>query len=193
MSEVLDSFSQAVSKAKFIVGQNVSFDVNVWGCEFHRAGKEIDWTSMPVLDTCTENSSTCEIPGGRGGKFATNLTELYSHLFNETFAEAHNATADVEATTRCFLELLRLGHYSVGELQQDEAYILEYQNTNTDTIQTLGLKHLNLKEESQKYKKETTTSYVSSASEDLSDEPFAHLHNHSQFPYFNQQLKLMNW
>ena len=122
------------------------------------------------------------------------MTELYSHLFNETFAEAHNATADVEATTRCFLELLRLGHYSVGELQQAEGYISEFQNSNTDTIQTLGLKHLNLKEESQKYKKETTASYVSFASDvDLSEEPFAHLHNHSQFPFFNQPLKLMNW
>ena len=159
LSEVLDSFIQAVSKAKFIVGQNVGFDVNVWGCEFHRAGKDIDWTSMPVLDTCTEKTALlCEIPGGRGGKFKLpNLTELYSHLFNETFAEAHNATADVEATTRCFLELLRLGHYSVGELQQAEGYITEFQNTNTDTIQTLGLKHVNLKKESQKYKKETTT------------------------------------
>ena len=193
LSEVLDSFSQAVSKAKYIVGQNVSFDVNVWGCEFHRAGKDIDWTSMPVLDTCTEKTALlCEIPGGRGGKFKLpNLTELYSHLFNETFTEAHNATADVEATTRCFLELLRLGHYSVGELQQAEAYILEYQNTNTETIQTLGLKHLNLKEESQKYKKETTTSYVSSASEvDLSDEPFAHLHNHSQFSVLQSTTKI---
>ena len=155
MSEVLESFSKAVSNAKFIVGQNVSFDVNVWGCEFHRAGKDIDWTSMPVLDTCTEKTALlCEIPGGRGGKFKLpNLTELYSHLFNETFAEAHNATADVEATARCFLELLRLGHYSDVELQQVEGYITEFQNTNSDTIQTLGLKHLNLKKQSQKYKK----------------------------------------
>ena len=193
LSEVLDSFSQAVSKAKFIVGQNIGFDVNVWGCEFHRAGKDIDWTSMPVLDTCTEKTALlCEIPGGRGGKFKLpNLTELYLHLFNETFAEAHNATADVEATTRCFLELLRLGYYSVGELQQAEGYITEFQNTNTDTIQTLGLKHLNLKEQSQKYKKETTSSYVSSASDvDLSDEPFAHLHNHSQYSVLQSTTKI---
>ena len=165
LSEVLDSFSQAVSQAKFIVGQNVGFDVNVWGCEFYRSGKDIDWTSMPILDTCTERTVLlCEIPGGRGGKFKLpNLTELYSHLFNDTFAEAHNATADVEATTRCFLELLRQGHYSTDELQQAEGYIKEFQNTNTDIIATLGLKHLNLKEESLKYKKETTTEYVSSS------------------------------
>ena len=192
LSEVLDSFSKAVSKAKFIVGQNVGFDVNVWGCEFHRAGKDIDWTSMPVLDTCTEKTALlCEIPGGRGGKFKLpNLTELYSHLFNETFAEAHNATADVEATTRCFLELLRTGHYSVVELQQVDGYITEFQNKNTDITKSIGLKHLNLKQESQKYKKETTI-YSSSASDvDLSDEPFAHLHNHSQYSVLQSTTKI---
>ena len=34
-SEVIESFSKAISKSKFIVGHNVGFDVNVWGCEFH--------------------------------------------------------------------------------------------------------------------------------------------------------------
>jgi len=192
-SEVIESFSKAISKSKFIVGHNVGFDVNVWGCEFHRAAKDIDWTSMPVLDTCTEKTALiCEIAGGRGGKFKLpNLTELYSHLFNETFEEAHNATADVEATSRCFLELLRLGHYSVGELQQAEGYITEFKNSNADTIQNLGLKHLNLKEESQKYKSETTDSYSSSANNvDLSEEPFAHLHNHSQYSVLQSTTKI---
>ena len=29
-------------------------------------------------------------------------------VFEEDFGEAHNASADVEATARCFLELIRL-------------------------------------------------------------------------------------
>ena len=104
--------------------------------------------------------------------------------------EAH-ATADVEATTRCFFELLRLGHYSIAELQQAEGYVTEFQNTNTNNIQSLGLEHLNLKEESQKYKKETTTTYLSSASDvDLSNEPFVHLHNHSQYSVLQSTTKI---
>ena len=43
---------------------------------------------------------------GRGGKWLPTLTELHQYLFDQSFAEAHNATADVEATSRCFLELL---------------------------------------------------------------------------------------
>ena len=51
----------------------------------------------------------CQLPGGRGGKYKwPNLSELYKKLFNDSFSEAHNASADVEATTRCFFELIRI-------------------------------------------------------------------------------------
>jgi DNA polymerase-3 subunit alpha len=86
------------------VGQNLGFDINIWVVSF------IEWvsqmSSMPILDTCTEvTASLLKLPGGRGGKLPT-LTELHVS-FNKPFGEAHNATADVEATTRCFLELIR--------------------------------------------------------------------------------------
>ena len=102
LSEVLEKFNSTLSKAKFIVGQNLGFDINIMGCEFHRMGVESPMSSMPVLDTCTEvTASLLKLPGGRGGKFKLpTLTELHQYLFQIPFAEAHNATADVEATTR---------------------------------------------------------------------------------------------
>ena len=54
LSEVLEKFNIALSKAKFVVGQNIGFDVNIMGCEFHRMGMESPMAQMPVLDTCTE-------------------------------------------------------------------------------------------------------------------------------------------
>ena len=77
------------------------------GAEFLRLGMENPLPSMPLLDTCSETTAQmCQIPGGRGGKFKLpTLTELHQFLFQQPFAQAHNATADVEATTRCFLEL----------------------------------------------------------------------------------------
>lgn len=104
LSEVLEKFNIALSKTKYIVGQNVGFDVNIMGCEFHRMNIPTDLTQLPVLDTCTETTAELlKLPGGRGGKFKLpTLTELHEYLFETPFAEAHNATADVEATTRCF-------------------------------------------------------------------------------------------
>ncbi len=109
LDEVLAKFVEVLGKAKFVVGQNVGFDNNVMGCELFRRGVENNLMELPVLDTCTERTAQlCQIPGGRGGKFKLpTLTELHQHLFGVAFSEAHNATADVEATTRCFLELVR--------------------------------------------------------------------------------------
>ncbi len=121
LEEVLAKFNIALSKAKFIVGQNVGFDVNIMGCEFHRLGVENKLAEMPVLDTCTEvTAELLKLPGGRGGRFKLpTLTELHQYLFGEPFSEAHNATADVEATTRCFLELMKLDVYKPSNYAGD--------------------------------------------------------------------------
>ena len=61
-----------------------------------------------MLDTMKESGEYCQISGGRGGGFKwPSLTQLHEKLFGEDFDAAHNASADVEATTRCFLELIR--------------------------------------------------------------------------------------
>lgn len=185
---VMREFTAALSKARFVVGHNVGFDVNVTGCEFIRLGQEIPLLSAPVLDTCTElTADLCKLPGGRGGRFKLpTLTELHLFLFNEPFNEAHNATADVEATTRCFLELIRKGEFPLEALQQEERYLEDYSIFNPAPIGRIGLKHLNLKEESSKLKAEYKVEPVLSGDEEenkkrLERSVFAHLHNHSQF------------
>ena len=88
-----------------------------------------------------------KLPGGRGGKFKfPTLSELHSYLFNQPFAEAHNATADVEATTRCFLELIRRDIFTKEQLDVPEGYFEDFKNYNPGEIQLIGLKHINLKE-----------------------------------------------
>ena len=100
LSEVLQDFKQVLEKTEFLVGQNVGFYINVMGAEFFRDCGANLLESLPVLDTCTEDTALlCQLPGGRGGKFKLpTLTELHAHLFGEPFDEAHNAGADVEAT-----------------------------------------------------------------------------------------------
>jgi DNA polymerase-3 subunit alpha len=184
---VLNAFNEALSKTKFVVGQNVKFDLNIMGCEFLRAEIKTNLNDLPVLDTCTETTaSLCQLPGGRGGKFKLpTLTELYQYLFNSPFADAHNATADVEATTRCFLELIRLRNYTKEELGVSADYFQKFEAKNPTTIDLVGLKHLNLQKESAKLK--TTyddTAQLTTADETaqgLKNTSFAHLHCHSQF------------
>lgn len=200
LSEVLEKFNVALSKSKFIVGQNLKFDVNIMGCEFHRLGIESPMSAMPVLDTCTEvTASLLKLPGGRGGKFKLpTLTELHSYLFNKPFAEAHNATADVEATTRCFFELIRTEIFTYKELQVEQDYFQEFQNYNSSPIQLIGLQHINLKEASEKIKQQFGEQNVAPVSkvtlsenkQVLIDTDFVHLHNHTQFSVLQSTISV---
>lgn len=198
LTDVLTEFNIALSKAKFVVGQNIQFDINVLGCEFYRESVSTNMVEMPVLDTCTETTAElCKLPGGRGGKFKLpTLTELHEYLFQEKFNEAHNATADVEATTRCFFELLRRGIFLPEELQKEERYIQDFKEFNPKPIGLTGLKHLNLKAESTKLKKQeegisdVPTIDISEARQRLEKANFAHLHNHTQFSILQSTINI---
>lgn len=190
LQTALEDFNNDLKRSQFIVGQNVGFDVNVVGCEFVRLGMETPMHELPVLDTCTEKTaSLCQIPGGRGGKFKLpTLTELHEYLFETPFAEAHNATADVEATTRCFLELVRRGNYSTEELQSEDDYLARFKTANPATIESVGLKHVNLKQASAELQEklapkeeEVSQEVIDEGLAQLEDVSFVHLHNHSQF------------
>ena len=143
---VLDHFREALAEAKFIVGQNVGFDMNIMGAELLRQGLPNEMESLPVLDTCTEETALlCKIPGGRGGKFKLpTLSELHAFLFEESFVEAHNATADVEATTRCFFELIRRGEFSASQLKSDPDYPANFTTAHPEPIAPVSYTHLTL-------------------------------------------------
>lgn len=200
LDEVLQKFNEVLSKTKFIVGQNVGFDVNVMGAEFVRGDVANTLQELPVLDTCTEHTaSLCKIPGGRGGKFKLpTLTELHEFLFNQPFAEAHNATADVEATTRCFLELIRRREFTKEELDVQPDYFEKFSQSNPDVVQLIGLKHVNLKRESakindrlQKEQSDVISTEVDKAVvSKLNEVDFVHLHNHSQFSILQSTISI---
>ena len=200
LSEVLEKFNIALSKAKFVVGQNVGFDVNIMGCEFHRMNTESEMSKKPVLDTCTEvTAQLLKLPGGRGGKFKLpTLTELHEYLFGVPFSEAHNATADVEATTRCFLELIKREVFTKEELDVTPDYFNKFKENNPREIQLVGLKHINLKAASdeirrklQKIEQENTQTTISESDKnDLKEAKFAHLHNHTQFSVLQSTIAI---
>jgi len=189
LSEVLHAFNGVLQKAQFVVGHNLSFDTAVVGCEYIRANIPTQLSELPSLDTCSETTANvCQLPTGRAGKYKfPTLSELHLHLFGEQFVEAHNATADVEATTRCFLELVRKEIFSADYLHQDHAYFSTFKEQNPRKIAPIGLKHVNFKAESEKLQpteeepQEPSAEQLNSNRQRLSQVSFAHLHNHTQF------------
>ncbi len=198
LEEVLKLFNDALGKASFVVGQNVGFDLNIMGCEFHRKKIETKLNDLPKLDTCTETTAKlCQLPGGRGGKFKLpTLTELHQHLFNTPFVEAHNATADVEATARCLFELIRKQIFTIEELDAAPDYFEKFRDENPKEIELVGLKHINLKKESVSIKEKLAKNLIkdaeikSSIDKDLQDQSFSHLHNHSQYSILQSTISV---
>jgi len=186
LEEVLSLFSDALKQVKYIVGHNISFDNNIVGCEFLRSNMSNVLENKISIDTKEESTEFCQLPGGRGGKFKwPNLSELYNKLFGESFAEAHNASADVEATTRCFLELLRLNIISFQKVGMNESDFKLFSENNPSTVQLIGL---NI----QPYEKEEVDEQVNEIIENNENESiveneieiescFSHLHVHSQY------------
>jgi len=193
LEEVLSKFNEVLSKTKFVVGQNLKFDLNIMGCEFHRIGIPTELNQKPVLDTCTETTAELlQLTGGRGGRYKLpNLTELHNFLFDVPFAEAHNATADVEATARCFFELIRKEVFTKEQLGVSVDYFKSFKQYNPNTIQPVELKHTNLKEASQKIKdrnieiKKTEIIDISAITGD-----FVHLHNHTQYSVLQSTISI---
>jgi len=202
LAEVMDSFEEVLSKAKFVVGHYVSFDLNVVGAEHYRLGKDSRLASLPVLDSCTEvTAELLRLPGGRGGRYKLpTLTELHQYLFDLPFGEAHNASADVEATTRCFFELIRTDVFSASMLQCGPDTIAAFKQVNPERIAPAGLNHINLKRASEELRekkegaKTTVVTPDSSATtgipEILKDAPFVHLHNHTQFSVLQSTIAI---
>jgi DNA polymerase III epsilon subunit-like protein len=108
LKEVLARFVEYLNKAKYIIGHNLSFDRKIMRGEFIR--EHIEYNSDDKIKICTMHSSRkyCNIKGVRGTKLPT-LQELHIKLFGKSFEEAHNALADVNATSNCFWKMEELG------------------------------------------------------------------------------------
>ena len=186
LRDVIDKFLIDLEKAKYLVGHNVKFDINIIGAELYRLGIVTNFSSLKVIDTCTETTANlCKIKGGRSGKFKfPTLIELYDYLFSDSFDQAHNASADVEATARSFFELIRSDILSNIDFENFEHTNNELKLNNENKIPLYGLNHINLKQESKEIKEidKTTDKKVSNKLDNnISKNPFVHLHNNSQF------------
>jgi len=185
LGSVLDAFQEVISRSTFIVGHNITFDVRIMGSEYIRAGRENPLDGRPLIDTETAAVEYCALPGGRGGGFKwPNLGELHQKLFGEGFPDAHNAAADVVATARCFLELLRLQIIPYSKAGLDEAMFAAFLHHNPDVIPPEMIRVRNFREMNTSPGSTPDPQIPLPKAEEGSVSEavnFCHLHVHSQF------------
>jgi DNA polymerase III epsilon subunit-like protein len=114
IKESMVEFMVAVEMAELLIGHGVYFDKSVVGAELIRLGMESAYEifkKVKRFDTMQKSTKICKLPhknGRKGYKWPT-LQELHKHLFLTDFESAHDAYADVQATVRCYHELIGKG------------------------------------------------------------------------------------
>jgi len=111
LKRVLHELNNQIDDVSYVIGHNIDFDLKVIGAEFFRLN--IDTILLGIRRICTMLLSTdyCALPhpySDLSSKWPT-LSELYNKLFNQEIVESHNALIDINATLRCFWELIDSG------------------------------------------------------------------------------------
>lgn len=88
--------SKLFRKADAVAAHNLKFDKGILDIAAKRAGIKIPW---PPVQICTVEATEW-LKGHR-----MKLSDLHVHLFEESFKDAHRARHDVQALSRCIVEL----------------------------------------------------------------------------------------
>lgn len=104
-----ESFLKYINEADAIVGHNIEYDESMFRLEMKRLWREYDYKPVQSLCTMYTSRDFCKLPKKMLGSpwyKLPKLWELYKTLFWEYFIGAHDAMVDVEATVKCFVELV---------------------------------------------------------------------------------------
>lgn len=183
LESVIHEFLSDVEKSTFFVGHNVEFDINIVGAELFRLKNPTDISNKKVLDTMHSSIEFCAIPGGRGGGFKyPSLTDLHNKLFQKGFGDAHDASYDVDATARCFFELLKKQIIKPNGISKPEEIKYESPTLTSTNFESLQKHDTNNK----------ATIEDTQVDEVFSDILFTHLHNHSEFSILQASTKIQD-
>ncbi|NLK82169.1 MAG: DNA polymerase III subunit alpha [Bacteroidales bacterium] len=178
---VLAEFNKDLETVTHAVAHNFSFDLAVLSAEYIRAEMPNILSQKIAIDTKDVSTDFCKNPGGRGGQYKwPKLTELHTQLFQEDFIEAHNASADVNATARCFLELIRIGVITHTILQVPQSVITAFKKAQPTTIQAA---HIELQSnfETKETQKTDVEPEIIKTEITHENKQFVHLHVHTQY------------
>jgi len=110
IEDVIEEIMEYINKPDIIIWHNIEYDQDMVKLELRRLEQEYKYKPKQVVCTMNESTNYCKLPK----KMATSqwykrpkLWELHKKLFWEYFIWAHDAMIDVEATLKCFVELVK--------------------------------------------------------------------------------------
>lgn len=114
-ADAISQFLIDATGVHMLVGHNIAFDLTaLLGDVAQRAPSMFNRlraliNKSIIFDTMHVATPLCKLPGSFNKYKWPKLSELYQHLFQMQFKNAHDALADVQATADCFFKLWRSG------------------------------------------------------------------------------------
>lgn len=106
LRDVMQDLAEQLMHSETLVAHNMAFDSKIVGAEFLRTFGTNPLNGKRKLCTMETSTDILKLPGYYGYKWPK-LDELHRYLFGEGFEGAHDALADIRATSRCFWEMRR--------------------------------------------------------------------------------------
>jgi DNA polymerase III epsilon subunit-like protein len=108
LSTSLSLFSSVLETSDLLVGHNISYDLNVLGCEYFRTFQSNPLIGKSSYCTMQKSTNLLKLPGRYAGNYKwPKLQELYQFLFNEPLSQTHTALDDIRQTAKCYFEMQR--------------------------------------------------------------------------------------
>ncbi len=119
IEEKIDEFLKYINESDITIWHNIEYDEDMIKLELRRLEQEYKYSPKQVVCTMKTTVDYCAIQWNWARFKYPKLWELHKKLFWEYFVWAHDAMVDVEATLRCFVELVKQNIITVEEKQEE--------------------------------------------------------------------------
>lgn len=118
IEDKIDEFLEYINKSDVIVWHNIEYDEEMIKIELKRLNSEYKYNPKQVICTMKNTVDFCAIKWNWERFKYPKLWELHKKLFEEYFVWAHDAIVDVEATVKCFVELVNIGILKIEKKEE---------------------------------------------------------------------------
>ena len=119
IENVIDEIIDCINSPDIIIWHNIEYDQDMVKLELKRLNCEYKYKPKQVFCTMKSSVDFCALEwNGKRFKYPK-LWELHKKLFSEYFIWAHDALTDVEATLRCFIELVNNNVIQIEEKKEE--------------------------------------------------------------------------
>jgi len=119
IESIIDEILSYINNPDVIIWHNIEYDENMIKLELKRLNQEYKYKPKQVICTMKTTVDYCSLQWNWNRFKYPKLWELHKKIFWEYFIWAHDAMTDVEATLRCFIELVKMWIIKIEEKKED--------------------------------------------------------------------------